>query len=192
VGREGGAAGALRRSEEGFTLIELLVAMTIGMVVLGGAVTVMIGALHSGPRTESQVTAVQEGRVAVERMTRELRQGLEVLDEPAPAGNQLALITYVKQSPCGGPPAATAIPCRVTYTCGAGACSRTVQDPSDSTTGTPVEVVNGLATTTNVFSYVLAESEPTYVGVQLTFTTQEGSGPVVVADGAALRNGGPS
>lgn len=189
--RDGGTAGALRQSEEGFTLVELLVATMIGMVVLGGAVTVMIGALHSGPRTESQVTAVQQGRIAVERMTRELRQGIEVLDAPTPDADQLALITYVKQSPCGGPPAATAIPCRVTYTCAASACSRTVQEPSDTSAATGVEVVSGLATP-NVFSYVLDESEPTYVGVQLTFTTQEGSGPVVVADGAALRNGAPS
>lgn len=191
VVRKDDTAGALRRSEEGFTLVELLVAVMIGMVVLGGAVTVMIGALHSGPRIESKVTAVQKGRVAVERITRELRQGIDVLDVPTPDADQLSLITYVKQSPCGGSAAATAIPCRVTYTCDAGACSRTVQAPSDTSTGTSVEVVNGLATT-NVFSYVLDGTEPTYVGVELTFTTQEGSSPVVVADGAALRNGDPS
>lgn len=188
---QAGDTAALRRAEEGFTLVELLVAVTIGMVVVGGAVTVMIGALHSGPRTESKVTAVQQGRVAVERITRELRQGIEVLDVPTPEADQLAFITYVKQSPCGGSPASTAQPCRVTYTCAAGACSRAVQEPGDSSAGTGVEVVNGLATA-NVFSYVLDGTEPTYVGVELTFTTQEGSGPVVVADGAALRNGSAS
>jgi type II secretory pathway pseudopilin PulG len=189
VGRAGDTAGALRRSEEGFTLVELLVAVMIGMVVLGGAVTVMIGALHSGPRTESKVTAVQQGRVAVERITRELRQGVDVLTATP---SQLSLITYVKQSPCGGAPAAESKACRVIYTCDAGACSRTVQEPNESSTGSPVEVVSGLATTSNVFTYVLDDAVPTYVGVELTFTTQEGSGPVVVADGAALRNGDPS
>jgi prepilin-type N-terminal cleavage/methylation domain-containing protein len=187
VARVGEAAGALRPSERGFTLVELLVAMTIGMVVLGGAVTVFIGAVRSGPRTSSQVTAVQQGRVATERITRELRQGLDVLAVPTPTANQLALITYVKQSSCTGSPAASSIPCRVTYSCSAGACSRAVADPDGSPSGTPVQVVSGLAST-DVFEYAPA-TDPTYVGVELSFATQPGAGTVVVADGATLRNG---
>lgn len=187
--RIGDIAGRLHRSQAGFTLVEMLVAVSIGMVVLGGAVTVMIGALHSGPRTESKVTAVQQGRVAVERITRELRQGAEVLTATP---SELSLVTYVKQSPCGGPPAAEAKACLVIYECtAAGACSRTVEEPDGSVSGAPVEVVSGLATT-DVFTYVPDATAPSYVGVELAFTTQEGGGPVVVADGTALRNGDPS
>ena len=117
MGRLADTAGVPGHSEDGWTLIELLVALTIGMVVLAGAVTVFIGAVRSEPRTSSKVSAVQEGRIAVERMTRELRQGIEVLDEPAPTAAQIALLTYVKQATCGGLPSDTAIPCQVTYEC---------------------------------------------------------------------------
>ena len=165
--------------------------MTIGLVVLGGAVTVFIGAVRSEPRTSSQVTAVQQGRVAIERITRELRQGLEVLDVPTPTAYQLSLVTYVKQLSCGGSPAATSIPCRVTYTCTAGECLRVVAQPDGSPPGASTQVVSGLSTT-NVFTYATTETEPSYVGVEFVFATQPGAGPVVVADGVDLRNGDPS
>lgn len=187
MGRIGETAGAPRSSERGFTLIELLVAMTFGLVVLGGAVVVFLGAVRSEPRTASKVTAIQQGRVALERITREVRQGQDV---PTATAEELSLVTYVKQSSCGGAAAGSSIACRVTYTCTAGACSRVVAEPDGSSPGTSVQVVSGL-TTTNVFSYSPSEPEadPTYVGVELSFTTREG-GPVVIADGAALRNSG--
>jgi Tfp pilus assembly protein PilW len=178
-------AAALRRSERGFTLIELLVATMMSMVVFGGAVTVFIGAIHSEPRTSSKVSAIQQGRVAVERITRELRQGVDV---SAATPSQLSLITYVKQSPCGGAPAANAKACRVTYACTTAECSRTVQEPSAGSVGTTSQVVSGLFSS-NVFTYSPDETDPDYIGVKLSFTTQEG-GPVVIADGTALRNVG--
>jgi prepilin-type N-terminal cleavage/methylation domain-containing protein len=189
VKRIGDIAAGLRRSQQGFTLIELLVATSIGMVVLGGAVTVFIGAVRSEPRTSAKVTAIQQGRVATERITRELRQGFDVLDvpdAPTPTAHRLSLLTYVKQSTCGGSPAAASIPCRVTYTCEAGACSRVVAQPNGSSPGAKTQVVSGLATP-NVFTYVPSATNPSYIGVELAFTTQEGAGPVVVADGASLR-----
>lgn len=183
MARVGERAGALRRSEGGYTLIELLVAATMGMVVLGGAVTVFIGAIHSEPRASSKVTAIQQGRVAVERITRELRQGVDV---STATPSQLSLITYVKQAPCGGAPAANAKACRVTYACTTVECSRTVQEPSGSA-GTTSKVVSGLSSA-NVFTYSPDKTDPDYVGIELSFATREG-GPVVIADGAELRNG---
>lgn len=174
-------AGALRRSERGFTLIELLVAATMGLVVLGGAVTVFIGAIHSEPRVSSKVTAIQQGRVAVERITREVRQGVEATGTTS----QLSLIAYVKESPCGGAPASQSKACQVTYTCAAGECLRTVKEPDGSTVGPSSQFVSGLSSN-NVFSYA-PEGESEYVGVSFSFSTQEG-GPVVVAGGATLRN----
>lgn len=187
MGRVGDTAEALRRSERGYTLIELLVAAMIGMVVLGGAVTVFVGAVRSEPRTASKVAAIQQGRTGVERITRELRQGLDVLDAPTPTSSQLSLITYVKQSSCAGPPAGSSIACLVTYNCMADECTRTVEEPDESASGPAVRVVSGLSST-DVFSYSPSSSDPTYVGVELSLTTQEG-GPVVIADGAVLRNG---
>jgi prepilin-type N-terminal cleavage/methylation domain-containing protein len=184
VGRLAETAGGLRRSERGFTLIELLVAASIGMVVLGGAVTVFIGAVRSEPRTASKVTAIQQGRVAVERITRELRQGLEVLE--GSTADRLSLLTYVKQT-CAGEPAGQSEACLVTYQCAGEACTRTVEAPDESASGPAVQVVSGLSST-DVFTYT-PTNEPGYVGVELRFATREG-GPVVIADGAALRNDG--
>lgn len=166
------------------TLIELLVAAMIGMVVLGGAVTVFIGAVRSEPRTADKVGSIQEGRWAVERMTRELRQGVDV--ETATA-TTLELVTYVKQSSCAGGAASSSIPCRVVYDCEEGACTRTVAEPDGSASGPTVQVVDGLSSN-EVFAYSgEPEADPEFAEVRLSFTSREG-GPVVVADGVALRN----
>lgn len=180
----GDTAGALRRSEGGYTLIELLVAAAMGMVVLGGAVTVFIGAVRSEPRTSAQVAAIQQGRVVAERITRELRQGVEVV----PAGaSGLELITYLPDGSCGGSPGIEAEPCSVTYACSSGVCTRTVALPDGSSPGAAVQTVSGLASN-EVFTYSPSvEPDPEYVGVEFAFAMQEG-GPVVVADGATLRN----
>lgn len=171
------------------TLIELLVATAIGMVVLGGAVTVFVGAVRSEPRTADKVGSIQEGRVAVERITRELRQGVDVGTATA---STLELVTYVKRSSCTGGTASTSIACRVTYTCSAGTCTRTVAEPDGSGAGPTVQVASGLSSDA-VFDYTAGESEaepeadPEFVEVRLSFASREG-GPVVVADGVALRN----
>jgi type II secretory pathway pseudopilin PulG len=186
----GDIAGGLRRSEGGYTLIELLVAATMGMVVMGGAVMVFIGAVRSEPRTSSQVAAIQQGRVVAERITRELRQGLEVV----PAGaSGLELVTYLPGGSCASSPGIEAEPCSVTYACGDGVCTRTVAQPDGSSPGAAAQAVSGLASD-EVFTYsppieAAVEPDPEYVGVEFAFAMQEG-GPVVVADGATLRNGG--
>jgi type II secretory pathway pseudopilin PulG len=184
----GEIAGGLRRSEGGYTLIELLVAATMGMVVLGGAVMVFIGAVRSEPRTSAQVAAIQQGRVVAERITKELRQGVEVV----PAGaTGLELVTYLPDGSCASSPGVAAEPCSVTYACGDGVCTRTVTQPDGGSPGSAVQAVSGLASD-QVFTYsppAEVEPDPEYVGVEFAFAMQEG-GPVVVEDGATLRNGG--
>jgi prepilin-type N-terminal cleavage/methylation domain-containing protein len=180
------AAAALRREERGFTLLELLIATTVGLVVVGGALTIFIGGIRSDPRTASQVTAIQQARVTVDRITRELRQGLEIPKSPTPSSTQLAIVTYVKAATCGGAAASTAIPCRVTYTCTAGTCTRVVAQPNGTTPGPTATVASDL-TSANVFSYSPDTTDPTYVGV--TFSFDSGSAePVTLGDGVALRN----
>ncbi len=113
------AAAALRRGEDGLTLIELLVAAAVGLVVVGGALTMFMGAIRSEPRTASKVAAIQQARTTVDRITRELRQGLETLTTPSET--ELSIVTYVKAAICGGAAANASIPCRVTYKCKTGA-----------------------------------------------------------------------
>jgi len=188
------AAGALRRGERGFTLVELLLAATMGLVVVGGAVTIFIGAIRSEPRVAGEVASIQQARVAMERLTRELRQGLDV---PTATASQLEIITYVNEASCDGAPSSTKIPCRVTYTCAAGACSRVVAQPDGTAPGGSTQVINGLASD-DVFSYGTSAStqaatcdgasatSPVFVCVSLQIA---GSGdPIVLSDGVVLRN----
>ena len=187
MSRIGEAAARLRRSEDGYTLVELLVASTMGLVVVGAAVMLFVGAVRSEPRTSSKVAAIEQGRIAVERITRDVRQASSILTY---APGQLALITYVNQSTCNGGAGGASIQCRVTYTCSAGACTRTVSQPNGTSPGASVTVVTGLASD-EPFAYTPAVGEPGFVEAELSFTTREG-GPVVIADGAAIRNGAAS
>ncbi len=177
------ALARLRRDQKGMTLIELLLAAAIGLVVVGVAMTVFIGAIKSEPRTAAKVDGIQDARVTIDRITRELRQGVEI---PTAEEATLAIVTYVKAATCSGAPASTSIPCRVTYTCSGSSCSRVVAQPNGSVPGAAVQVATGL-TGSNVFSYVPSKAEPAYVGVTFEFATDEG-GPITLGDGVALRN----
>lgn len=177
------AATTLRREEAGFTLIELMIATAVGLVVVGGALTMFIGAVRSEPRAASKVAAIQQARFTVDRITRELRQGEDVSTHQS---NKLSILTYVKAVTCGGAAASTSIPCQVTYTCEAGKCTRLVAPPNGPAPGPAVQVASGLATN-NVFSYSPpSPADPTYVGVSFAFTSD--GQPVTLTDGVALRN----
>jgi type II secretory pathway pseudopilin PulG len=167
------------------TLIELLIAAMLGLVVVGGALTMFVSGIRSEPRTASKVAAIQQARVTVDRITRELRQGLET---PTTLSSQLAIVTYVKAATCGGAAASTSIPCRVTYTCSADSCSRVVAKPDGTSPGPSVKVVTGLAGA-SVFSYLPSAKDPTYVGVSLSVASDSGD-PITLSDGVALRNYG--
>jgi type II secretory pathway pseudopilin PulG len=179
------AVAALRRGERGLTLVELLVAASMGLVVVGGAVTIFVSGIRSEPRTASKVVAIQEARVAMDRITRELRQGLDVVPTASP-DTQLKIVTYVKAVSCTGASASTSIPCRVTYTCSGGACTRTVAQPDGSAPGPALQVVSGLAST-DVFDPQPPSGDPSYISVAFSFAA-EGGGPVTLEDGVALRN----
>jgi type II secretory pathway pseudopilin PulG len=166
------------------TLIELLVATSLGLVVIGAALTMFVSAIHSQPRDTSKVASMQEARTTVDRITRELRQGLEVV--PTPTSSQLAVVTYVKQATCGGAAASTSIPCRVTYTCSGTICTRVVAQPSGSAPGPAVQVAHGLASP-NVFTYSPNAADPSYVGVSFAFSNSSGP-PFTLGDGVTLRN----
>jgi Tfp pilus assembly protein PilW len=176
-------AAALRCEERGLTLIELLVATSLGFVVIGAALTMFVGAIHSQPRDTSKIAALQQARITADRITRELRQGLEVV--PTPSATQLAVVTYVKAATCGGASASTSIPCRVTYTCSGTTCTRVVAQPNGSAPGPAVTVATGLSSS-SVFTYSPSTTDPSYVGVSFAVT---GSGqPFTLRDGVTLRN----
>ncbi|MFN2612844.1 MAG: prepilin-type N-terminal cleavage/methylation domain-containing protein [Solirubrobacterales bacterium] len=190
-----GVAARLRHGEDGFTMIELLVSLSLGLVVVAAALMVFVSGLKSEPRASTRAAGVDQARFVMERMTRELRQGTSVSTSSA---SQISMVTYVDSATCGGAAASTAILCRVTYNCSAGACTRTVAQPSGASPGPAVRVVSGLSNS-SVFVYVpsnsgtvcaisAAETCPIYVYITLAFPARDGGNAITLNDGVGLRN----
>jgi prepilin-type N-terminal cleavage/methylation domain-containing protein len=75
---------ALRSDESGFTLVELLTAMTIGLVVLMAGFLLLDRATSASVEVADRQDAVQRGRLAMERITRQLRSQVCLGDETEP------------------------------------------------------------------------------------------------------------
>lgn len=60
--------------ELGFTLVELLVGMTIGLFLLGGVIALFIGTKQSYSATEAASRLQENGRYAIEVLSREIRK----------------------------------------------------------------------------------------------------------------------
>jgi hypothetical protein len=170
------------RREEGFLLVEVMVASLMGLMVVGAAVALFTSGVRSQSGITDHASGIEQARVTVERMVRELRQGYAV---PGAGANQLVILTYVPSATCGGAHATTAIACRVTYNCTGTTCTRVESNTDGSSPGLAQQVVTGLSSP-NIFSYAPSASAPTYVGVTLTLTPSPGQAPVSLDDGAAL------
>ena len=172
--------------EGGYTLVEVLVATALAIGLLGTAGMLFTASIQSQPKASTRTMHLQQARTTVERLTRELRQGSTVTSGSAA---QLSIVTYVAGACGGGPPAATARECEVTYTCSSGTCSRVEATPDGTSSGPSTVVVTGLADS-NVFSYSPSVTSPTYVGVRLSFDAGDGEDSITLEDGVALRNPG--
>jgi Tfp pilus assembly protein PilW len=172
------------RDESGFTLAELLSASVLGLIVIGAATLIFMVGVRDQPRLTARDAQIQQARFTMEQIVRELRQGSTVYTATS---SQLAFLTYVKSATCGGAKATTAIPCRVTYTCTSGTCTRTERNPDGSGTSTATTVVTGLSSS-SVFTYSPSSTAPTYVNATMTFPTPTGASAITIDDGAALRN----
>ncbi len=175
------------KREDGFTLIEMLVAMSMGVVVMGGVVILLIGAMRSQPRLDKQATNIQTARYALERMTREIRNGV-VVDKYT--SSSISFQTYVRHTTCGGSTMAassiSATKCEVTYTCSGTSCTR-IEAAPNVYTGTAVPIFSGINNPSSVFNWS-PSTVPTYIGVTLKVPDPDGSGALTVSDGASLRN----
>lgn len=177
----------IREDEAGLTLIELLITATMGVVVMGAAVLIIISALRDQPKISQQATNVRTAQWVLARMTREIRNGVTVKEATA---SRISFETYVRHTTCGGTTAlassSPAIKCTVTYTCTTTSCSR-VESPPGSTSGTSIKVFSGI-NSNQVFSYGPNASAPTYVKVTLSLPNPGSSEGLTVSDGATLRN----
>jgi prepilin-type N-terminal cleavage/methylation domain-containing protein len=177
------------RADGGFTLAELLVSMMITLIAFGAALLLLQIALKAQPQITDRGAAIQQGRVWIERLTRELRQGATVAGTPTPS--QLAFLTYVRHTTCGGTVSGASIQCLVTYTCTAGTCSRRERNPNGTGTAPAQQMVTGLQTS-SVFSYTPSPGAPEYIGVTLQFPASDDPGEtedaITLTDGVNLRN----
>jgi type II secretory pathway pseudopilin PulG len=176
------------RDESGLTLVELLVAMTLGVIVMGGVLILLIGAMRSQPRLEKQSTNIKTARFVLERLTREIRNGI-VVDKAT--ASSVSFQTYVRHASCGGSAMSAstvaATKCEVTYSCSGSSCSRIEAIPG-TYTGTAVTIFSGLNNSASVFSYKPNTTSPTYIDVTLKVPDSTGSGSLTVSDGASMRN----
>jgi prepilin-type N-terminal cleavage/methylation domain-containing protein len=177
------------RGEAGFTLIELLVASVMGVVVLGAVGSLVISAMKDQPRISESSQDISTARWVLERLTREIRDGVRVDNATA---SSVSFQTYVRHSTCGGagtlPSSSPSIKCEVTYTCATTYCTRTEAAPGVYT-GTAARIFEGIDSS-DVFSYVPNAAEATFIKVTLHMPNPDGaaSGGTTISDGASLRN----
>jgi hypothetical protein len=161
-------------------------ASVIGLALLGSATMVFTTAIQSQPRASSRNTDIIQARTTMERITRELRQGWSV---PSAGPTQLSILTYVKSATCGGAYSTTSRACRVTYTCSSTSCTRVEANPDGTGTGPSQTVISGFSGP-NAFTYSPSSSDPSYVGVEISYPADGGGDTITLEDGVALRNPG--
>lgn len=181
------------RDERGFTLIEMLVATLMSVIIVGGSCAMLISAVRDQPALSGKAQNVTTARYQLERVVRDLRNGIE-LETMAPS--EVTLTTRVRRVSCGGAvatsPSAQPIECEVIYRCSGSSCTRTEG-------GTTTVAFSGIGST-NVFCFVpSAETDPTqcgapkigstpaYVGINLEVPNPEGPGLLTISEGASLR-----
>ena len=193
---------AALHGEAGMTLIELLVAAAMGIVVVGGATAMLISAVRTQPEQSRRAQNISTARFELERMTREIRNGVSV--DPTRANPyEVSFVARVRRTTCGGgvppDPNTPAIKCQVTYSCTTTSCSR-IEAAEGVFTGTPTTIVTGIDSP-SVFCFTPSANadptecgtaksgtSPTYIGVTLRVPNPTGTGLLTVSDGASLRS----
>jgi hypothetical protein len=169
------------------TLVELLVAASMSVVIVGAAATMLISALKTQPELSQRSQDVSTARWVLERMTREIRNGIVV---DSATGSSVSFRAYVRRTSCGASgtlaASSSAIACQVTYSCTTTSCTRLETAPGVFT-GTGKTIFSGI-NSANVFNYSPSSEEPTFVGVTLRFPNPEGNGNLTISDGANLRS----
>lgn len=176
--------------EAGITLIELLVAAAMSVIIVGAAGTMLISAVRDQPKLSKASQDVSTARYVLERMTREIRNGIAV---DSATGAAVSFRAYVRHTSCGSSTSlgATSPPiiCEINYDCSSGTkCTRSETPPNTIGGGTAVTILTGLGSS-KVFNFSPNAEEATFIGVTLRIPASGGSGVLTVSDGATLRGG---
>lgn len=179
--------------EAGLTLIELLVAATMSVIIVGAATSMLISAVRQQPQISDRSQDVSTARFVLERMTREIRNGISVVSNESSAST-LAFNAYVRHAACGSPgalaPGQSARICKVTYSCSATACTRAETGSTTPGPGTAVPLFSGIDNA-KVFEYSPELADATFVSVHFKIPESDGNGHLTISDGATLRGGNP-
>lgn len=183
------------------TLIELLVAMVMGIIVVGGATAMLISAVRAQPKQQEQAQSVSTARYELERITREIRNGVSVSTS---SSSGVSFVARVRRKECGGEVSTSAttpaIECQVVYSCTTSSCTRTERKVGETSGGATTTIVTG-TDSAEVFCFVpsantdptecgpaKAGASPTYIGVTLHVPNPSGPGSLTITDGASLRS----
>jgi Tfp pilus assembly protein PilV len=187
--------------ESGMTLIEMLVASLMSVIIVGASCAMLISAVRDQPALSKKAQNVTTARYQLERMVREIRNGVQV-ESASPSA--VTLVARVRRVACGGPvqtnPSAEPVQCMITYSCTGSACTRTEKNSVGIPVGTPTIAASGIGST-EVFCFApSSEEDPsqcgnpddpaaaTYIGVSLEVPNPEGPGLLTISDGATLRS----
>ncbi len=177
------------RDERGYSFPELITAGALSVMLVGTFGALIVTAAGEEPEIAERSAQVQQGRVALEKITRELREAYVV--NGTPSASQLSVNTFVRSASCGGggtlADSEPAIACRVTFSCTTTACTRTEANPDGTGPGSPVVVVDGLRSA-SVFTYDPPTGPPSHVTVTLSYPGDVDGESITVSDGAELRN----
>lgn len=149
------------------------------LLVVGGTVLTMF---DIGVRTEPKITQrsqrIADGRAALERMTRELRQTYSVRTT---GSTEIDVLTYLRSG------SASAVERRVLYQCGDGACLRSEAAPNEAFGGSGTMFIDDIANS-DVFSYTPNTISPEFVKVKLVLSIPGQDRTITLSDGVNLRN----
>jgi Tfp pilus assembly protein PilV len=181
------------QGESGLTLIELLVAATMSVIIVGAATSMLISTVRQQPEISGRSQNVSEARYVLERMTREIRNGISVVASESSAST-LTFHAYVRHATCGasGGLAAgqSARICKVTYSCTATACTRGETDSATPGPGPAVPLFSGIGSA-KVFAYEPDIAGADFVSVNFRIPDPDGDASLTISDGATLRGGNP-
>ena len=121
--------------EDGFTLIELIVVAVIALVALGTTLLLYQVTVSRTSDTAARNETLANVRGALERMTRDIREGESVT--VGGGGSSVTIETPIE---------------RITYSCTGGTCSRSTATLAGVPTDGPDEVISDLDGSTVVFA----------------------------------------
>lgn len=175
----------MRREQAGFTLVELLVSISVMGVIFGAIMMLIPTALRLSTRGPERTFTVQEARLSVDRVVRDLRTATSI---STPTSHVLRYDTPTRS---------------VTIECtngqgqggsgqgqGAAVCVRREAPLGQNPSNNPGQAIASDVENADVFG-IAQGGPPTardYVCIKLVMSVDGASAPVTLQDGVALRN----